>query len=707
MSFSKLFDGVLNEPRENSITYEDLEELEIVLLADEAHHYFAETKETRGNVTKSERDARSWERTIADLLKTNPKNRVLGFSATFDLNNEVLFHKIRDKIVYQYDLKKFMEDGYSKNVMLLRANEDDEIKMLTGVLLSQYRKYVARDHHVDLKPVILFKSNTIAVSTKANEKFVQMIDGLTIAELENRIDRGYSFYRKEQSILNKMYTYYKKMDLNEVIRDLQWGYSSGNIINANSSNFLTEDNALLLNTLENPNNPIRVIFAVAKLNEGWDVLNLFDIVRISEGASKTRNTTDSEAQLIGRGARYYPFIHEEKKSYLRRFDELPSDLKVIEALHYHTINDNTYIKNLESSLEAANIQVKEDRYDRLEAKVKKSLKKHPVFKEGKIYINKLVKTTADDYNSIEKYNVNMNYEIPLEKAIEQKYGAKIKEATTSYISGELEWNVERIYIQKAVQRNRFFTFENLRKYVPAISSMKTFIDSPKFLGNLKLYVKLPSNVTLDDILPLDKLKMVERFFDYLEKQITNNYMKERGTPIFEGVAFSKLVNDYYIELNKVVSKGVNTTGIIKEKSMREQDWFIYDKAIINNLEESLIDFISDYLDELEEAYEDVFLIRNERKIKIVEIDGVRGFMPDFLLYLKKEGVTYQVFLEPKGDHLRLHDQWKEEFLMSLSEREDVEVLSENEEVRLIGIKFYSEDPTYKGDFREDFKGKLM
>lgn len=48
------------------------------------------------------------------------------------------------------------------------------------------------------------------------------------------------------------------------------------------------------------------------LKVGWDVLNLFDIVRISEGASGTKKTTDSEAQLIGRGARYYPFKYKGK-----------------------------------------------------------------------------------------------------------------------------------------------------------------------------------------------------------------------------------------------------------------------------------------------------------------------------------------------------------------------------------------------------------
>ncbi|MCJ2171005.1 type III restriction endonuclease subunit R, partial [Enterococcus durans] len=135
--------------------------------------------------------------------------------------------------------------------------------------------------------------------------------------------------------------------------------------------------------------------------------------------------------------------------------------------------------------------------------------------------------------------------------------------------------------------------------------------------------------------------------------------------------------------------------------------YVYDQAIVNSWESSLIDFINEFMGELKTKYEDVYLIRNERKVKIVEINGTRGFMPDFLLYLKDDDVTYQVFIEPKGDHLRLQDQWKEDFLLSLTEREDIDILSENDEVRLIGLKFYSTTTTYKNDFREDFEKKLL
>lgn len=49
----------------------------------------------------------------------------------------------------------------------------------------------------------------------------------------------------------------------------------------------------------------RAVFAVDKLNEGWDVLNLFDIVRLYETRDgkngKPGSGTIWEAQLIGRG----------------------------------------------------------------------------------------------------------------------------------------------------------------------------------------------------------------------------------------------------------------------------------------------------------------------------------------------------------------------------------------------------------------------
>lgn len=82
-------------------------------------------------------------------------------------------------------------------------------------------------------------------------------------------------------------------------------------------------------------------------------------------------------------------------------------------------------------------------------------------------------------------------------------------------------------------------------------------------------------------------------------------------------------------------------------------------------------------------------------------------MPDFLLYLKDHNYTYQVFLEPKGQHLLLNDEWKEQFMLSINKREDIEVLAENDNVRLIGLCFYSDDALKRQEFKEQFNEKLL
>ncbi|RWZ50131.1 restriction endonuclease subunit R [Halobacillus fulvus] len=654
-------------------------------------------------------EARTWESTVNKLLSLRPQNRLIEFTATVNLLDDNIFDKYKQRIVFQYDLKEFMKKKYSKNVMLLRANEDDDKKMIRAALLSQYRKYVALDNGVDLKPIILFKSNKVAVSQEANRRFLQIIQNLTSDNLKNIIESGLNDHRDDLSIWFKAFSYLKQMSEHKVVSDLKFDFTvttTPNMNDSSQSSMINEMNAAQLNTLEEPNNPIRAIFAVAKLNEGWDVLNLFDIVRVSEGMPTTKTATDSEAQLIGRGARYYPFVFDGERDDTRRFDDTAHPMSVIETLHYHTINESSYIKSLERSLREAEITVKEDKPEPVVAKVKDKFKRHPVYKNGKIFINKLVPTTVNDYLDLSQYDIAKSYEIKLSSDLEQRIDQLRTKVNGTGQRKEIEWIPGKNYIRKAIQRNPFFHFNNLKSYMPAIDRMSTFINDENFLGNLKIYLTIPDHLEVNDFSANDKLSFVEQFMNYAEKKIRNNYKKERGTPVFEGVSMPKLIDDYYLEIHKV-NRNVDMTEIKSPRSMRDIDWFVYDKAIINNLESDMIDFVSNYMDKLKEKYNDVFLIRNERKIKIVEIEGVRGFMPDFLLYLKDNECTYQIFLEPKGGHLIQQDKWKEEFLLSLSKEKNVEVLSENENVRLLGVRFYSDSKEKKSVFREDFINKTL
>lgn len=265
----------INSPRENGITEESLKKHSLVILADEAHHFNVGTRSKKEDTTN-----KSWEALLDKIRSLNPKNQQFEFTTTIDLHNPYIYHKYQNKIIAQYDLSKFINDGYSKQVYRLQANNSDEDKMLNAVLLSQYRKRMAQNMGIsDFKPVILFKSNTIKKSNDTNEQFLSMISNLTAESLQDFIQ--FQNRSTQSEALSLAYKYWLKQDFGETVAELKRDFQELTTINANDSGkkdiLDNESVAQKLNTLESPDNPVRSVFAVAKLSEGWDVLNLYDI----------------------------------------------------------------------------------------------------------------------------------------------------------------------------------------------------------------------------------------------------------------------------------------------------------------------------------------------------------------------------------------------------------------------------------------------
>ncbi len=76
---------------------------------------------------------------------------------------------------------------------------------------------------------------------------------------------------------------------------IEWAKFRGIIITKSKTNKTKnektdEETEKLLNSLEDKNNHIRAIFTVDRLTEGWDVLNLFDIVRLYQGQNAGGST---------------------------------------------------------------------------------------------------------------------------------------------------------------------------------------------------------------------------------------------------------------------------------------------------------------------------------------------------------------------------------------------------------------------------------
>ena len=682
----------LSETKENGLTYDDFKTQKLVILADEAHHFSAGTK------SKEDQKERSWEYVLDRIRQANKHNRQFEFTATLDLQNEAIYQKYRQMIVYSYDLSSFIHDGYSKKVYRLQANNDDVNKMLNAVLLSQYRKRIAQELNIpNFKPVILFKSNKIAVSKKAREVFLDVISKLNITKLANFLKQNQN--TSHSQALKQTYDYWLSQDLGTTIVELKRDFQAMNTINVNDSakeGILGDLNDLHnLNTLESPDNPFRAIFAVAKLSEGWDVLNLYDIVRIGE-QSTTINQTNSEAQLIGRGARYNPFYYQGKISYTRRFDNQNPKYQLLESLYYHTINDPKYLENLKKSLDKMNLPVEDDSdFDVFETHVKPIFKNSKVYKQGNFYYNEIQPVSDKEFNCLDRYGINTktiaevnlvnitwetdyNSDVTdIDSLTESRFLFKLRDALT--------------LVKKAFSRNKFYRFNSLKHYIPNLNSLNEFIKDNSWLGNIRLYARV--NNDSPALSRTQQLKAVEQYLVFVQNQIINNYQRQRGTKRFIPVPIKSVIKDYQKKIPKHFNKSVNALTI--PYPMKNKSWFVFEDAIVDKLEKSLIDLIGSFVQRLSQKYDPIYLFRLDEcntNFKLHQFKGPTahydGFMPDFILYLQDKDFCYQIYIEPKGPQLLDKDQWKQDLLETIRP-ENIEIIGENQQIKLYGVKFFT------------------
>lgn len=690
--------GDLAEPRENAITLEAIKQRKMVMLADEAHHINAATSRNK----KEQEDERSWEHTVMKLLNSHADNLLLEFTATIDLTNPAIFDKYKHKIVYQYALEQFMRDGYSKGIYLVHSDEDDRGKMLFASLLSQYRRYVAKEHGIDLKPVILFKSKKIDDSVAAMGRFLDLIQNLTEGELQRAIAGMASL--ADNSDLAHVYRFYQEADLLRLIRDMQYDFQKEKVIAVHSKN--EEDYAKILNTLEHPGNPIRAVFAVEKLNEGWDVLNLYDIVRLQEGEARKLKATNAEAQLIGRGARYCPFRYDGEVSSKRRFDQSASPLRLLEQLYYHTVNDSDYVNGLRAECRKEGILYQELQAgpNQIEVKLKENFKKKGLYKQGFVYVNERVETTKDDYRSFLDYKMDTKFVYRRRNlGVEDLYAAGEAREQGEFEVQRTLFYPDKTLIRKAIQRNPFFTFRNLRQKIPGLSSMEQFIEDPNFLGGCEIYIEVARDRQLPDMTRQEQLAAVEHFLRYVQKKLSAGHSKYKGTRTFTGKPVKEVFGDYTLPGTVLANRATD----VSIRTMSGNDWYVYDISVLDRLENSFISEMQLWLEQLKAKYSEVYLIRNEERLKLYDFEQGRGFMPDFVLMLNDGQEAYQVFLEPKGGHLLEKDRWKEEFLEALCDEQGYEVLHETAKVRIVGVKFFTDDPALRQAFRDDFAAKLL
>ncbi len=402
----------------------------------------------------------------------------------------------------------------------------------------------------------------------------------------------------DSSALELAYNYYLKNedDLAKIVREIKQDFDPRNVLNANdtSGNMLEKGQYEALNTLDSPNNLYRVVFAVAKLTEGWDVLNLYDIVRIEQEAATNKNATMVEAQLIGRGARYYPFELDGVKSYQRRFDNDTLNKQLfLETLHYHTMNEPQYLKQLVGSLKQMDLPTGQDKKNPpIEIKLKPAFKKTDAYRTGKIYYNEAEDVADDWFDSIQKYGIT--HKTDIQRSL--NYGTReVSYQATVALTETKQIHIDRFdnrYIKKAIQRLEFYQFDNLKKYLPLLESMKEFIYGENWLNasKLKLFLTVPKEYKSTDITADEILKVTIDLLKEYEVKFKSGYVKKRGTSRFVGYPISEYLTNY----NKRVPE-YDTANLLNEATQKVAVYDMILKVTIDLLKEYEVKFKSGYV----------------------------------------------------------------------------------------------------------------
>jgi type III restriction enzyme len=785
-SIHKLHNAVY-QVKENSVFLDDLQQRDIVMLADEAHHLNSATKAKEDVQTEldivteladnaSAKDVeKSWEHTVNDLIlhkgdrnnSEENKNVLLEFTATVPTIKKVE-EKYLPKTIIRFELKDFLKAGYTKEINLVSSSFNKKLRVLQALIFNWYRYKMGVKHNLpNFKPVILFRSKFVTSKREENvesdyEFFREIIDNLTIEDFKflQTIEKieAQEIYEVGQSRIVDIRNYIADNDVsyNSVISYLKDAFNPNNCIITHSSDKTakaiksgmrdadktTPEQDKLLNSLEDKNNPITAIFTCQRLTEGWDVLNLFDIVRMYEGQNtggtnkgKAGGSTTSEVQLIGRGVRYYPFKYEEYIPIKRKFDKnLDHELRVLEEFYFHSDKDERYIAELKKELKRQELlpgKEKQLKIFDIKPEIKKD--KSSFYNTLNVYTNEKVANPNRCKRDLEELKKDWNFEDKLEEIalnVTKLEFEKDTEDVTRYETIQEKKRTITLPLNKTPRNTRhkalsvqtkreksILRFNKLKEEINIECIEDAFKD--EYFGSFNISVVVPENENLKEVSDIERFAMIEpkeqvriltNAFNKLEKEIeliSNPHIGTEFKPV-------RLNNYYKIPKPIYVVKEPESETI--ETRLKDKDWYPLTAFYGTSEERELVKFLENKIANFEDKFKEVNLLRNEEVYKIHDFKTGRGFMPDFILFLKSETeeLHYQVFIEPKGNQFKdasngyndSAEGWKQEFLDRISQKysKDKLLTAEDKNYKLIGLPLYNKK--LEKEFKESTESQL-
>lgn len=704
--------------REGSLTIEDFENEKIVLIADEAHHLNSTTsKDKEENAANA-----TWEDTVNRIFYANKDNVLLEYTATCDVRDKNVRSKYLDKIIYNFDLKEFRKAGYTKEFANLSSNTSRWGRTLQALIISEYRKLIFEEHKISIKPVVLLKSKTIVESKRFYEEFYEKLKLLEPDEIES-----IRLANTSNDIFNNAFSFFSSIHLSHdnLVDLIKADFAEENSVNMNS---LNPENEKIVNNLDEKDNHYRLIFIVDKLTEGWDVLSLFDIVRLYEtrqGGPKgsVSKYTISEAQLIGRGARYCPFqFTRDQVREKRKYSDYKNPLSICETLLYHCMDNSKYIDEIKRALKQTGLLPATEPIP-VTYKLKESFKKTKTYMRGYVFLNERKEVNRSAVTSLspkirtmgrvykcKTYSSAMGLLLEDKKTGKMGSGLKFKDLNPIRF-GDIQYSI----IYKAYRCfDQTLAFDKLKKQFPNLESVKSFLTDDDYLGSFPI-----TFVVIEGETPSvnDKLNACKEVLQIISDYVQNIEVSYEGTTEF----YPKLIHEMFTDRVRNVTRaaedeswgeGISQNDALVDSNYRmslaDRDWYAYNDNFGTSEEKKFVKYFSTIVDDLQKKFQTVFLIRNELQVSIYSFDDGAAFMPDYVLILNKEleqktadgkdNIYICVFVEPKGEHLLPKDNWKNALLLDLVKKGvPIVKLKDDNEYRIWGTPLYNESAT-KSDF---------
>lgn len=695
--------------KENAPTYTDFANDKIVFISDESHHINSYTKKKR----KTEEEAENnWEYTVNRAFSSNKDSVLLEFTATADFKDKNVLAKYTDKIIYNYPLARFRASGYTKDFQNFATDTNLWDRTLIALILSEYRRYLFADLKLNIKPVIMLKSQKIKASEAFHDEFFKKLSQLTSYEIM-------ALQSANIPLLSKAIAYFEEKDdtLENLEHSLKNSFAEENTIIMNGSSDDNDANQIKVNSLEDKDNHIRLIFAVDMLNEGWDVLNLFDIVRLyetrqSQSGGKIGSYTIKEAQLIGRGARYCPFVYEgnEDLKFKRKFDgDLTNDYRILETMLFHSLNDSRYIAELKQALIATGLQPKNP--ITREYRLKEEFKTSEFYLKSYVYSNERLPRGRKEIATIENHLKTKTYHytqksisgsiinlfdpIEQEKDSEEKQSTDNKTKTITFFFKDIDYNI----LSGAAACYTELRFDVIKNKYPNVSSLKEFLTSEDYLGNSMLEITQTGDIlTGKDIFAASKKAMGQ-----IASYIANIKQEFIGSTVFTPRMLKTVLHDKTISLTTIQENGGHgdsQNNCFNENYslyLPDEPWYVFTDNYGTSEEKLFVKYFKTIIEpKLKEKNLEYYLIRNERipELAIYSFDTGERFEPDFLLFIKKKEFstekTLQAYIEPKGSQLLLQDAWKEKFLSEIKDKHQINDLLCND-YTILGLPFFNQE----------------